>query len=95
MQGAISDVRDQNDCSADYAIATAQSLEILHFQRKGDLQGRSAQQIIDCSKNFNNRGCNGGNVLSSWDYLLTQHLMPEELYPWTGDDQGCQWKHSS
>ncbi|MFK9312069.1 C1 family peptidase, partial [Escherichia coli] len=57
--GGVFPVRDQGECASGYAIASTGAVECLNFLKNGVSEELSAQEIIDCSFYYNNKGCNG------------------------------------
>jgi C1A family cysteine protease len=56
--GYVSNVEDQGfTCSSCYAYASLCALEGQIFKKYGNLPILSEQQIVDCSRVFNNQGC--------------------------------------
>ncbi len=69
--GKVSMVRDQGTCGSDYAFAAIGAVEsayALQF-RFADAYSLSSQQLVDCSQDFGNHGCDGGDFESSFKYL--------------------------
>ncbi|XP_047531378.1 cathepsin L-like [Vanessa atalanta] len=91
-EGAVTEVKDQGDCSAGYAFSTAGSMEGMHFRSSGDLVSLSAQNLIDCSLKFWNHGCDGGHVGHALLYILNSGgINTEESYPYEGVVNNCRF----
>lgn len=65
-RGAVSMVKTQGSCYADYAFSTVGGLEGAYFLQGGQLVEFSAQELVDCSRSYGNGGCNGGNMYNSY-----------------------------
>ena len=50
----------------------------------GNLISMSPQQILDCSSNYGNEGCNGGLMDNSFSYLKSAKLESWNAYPYIG-----------
>jgi cathepsin L len=51
----------------------------------------SAQQLIDCSTEYGNQGCNGGNIENSFWYVIDKGITTDTQYPYTGQQQNCSY----
>ena len=49
----------------------------------------SAQQIIDCSKDKGNNGCNSGSPTNAFEYLKSAGIASEQMYPFKGELSKC------
>ena len=70
QHGAVSPVKNQEDCGACYSFAVAAAIEGANFIQTQILSNYSVQQLISCSKVTGNMGCNGGNFDNSYRYLI-------------------------
>ena len=52
------------------------------------LRSLSEQNLIDCSKNFGNNGCNGGLMDNAFRYIEKRGIDTENGYPFEGRDSG-------
>jgi C1A family cysteine protease len=50
----------------------------------------SVQQILDCSSNYGNKGCNGGWMAGVLDYQMAYGITTEALYPYTQSAGNCK-----
>ena len=50
----------------------------------GNLISMSPQQILDCSSNYGNEGCNGGLMDYAFSYLKSAKLESWNAYPYLG-----------
>jgi len=46
---------------------------------------------VDCSTDYGNQGCNGGNIENSYWYVIDNGITNEEQYPYTGKQQNCSY----
>jgi len=56
----------------------------------GSLQSISEQQLVDCSKNGGNAGCNGGLMDNSFEWYESKAAATEQSYPYTARDGSCK-----
>lgn len=88
--GAVTNVKDQRKCGSCYAFSVVGAIEAQHFIKTNQLVSLSAQQIVDCSKNYT-YGCLGGQIPWTYDYIEHFGLENEDSYPYRGDDGKCQF----
>ncbi|VDM96643.1 unnamed protein product, partial [Onchocerca ochengi] len=79
-------------CGACYAFATAAVLESYYKKKSGILIDLSPQNIIDCSRNYGNKGCYGGTVSRSFEYAKHYGIAQQSKYPYVEIEQRCKWK---
>lgn len=69
-QGAVSMVKSEGSCLANYAFSTVGGLEGLYFINNRQLIEFSAQELVDCSRSYGNGGCGGGNMYNSYRWEM-------------------------
>jgi len=57
--------------------------------KTGTLESFSEQQLVDCSTDFGNGGCNGGLMDFAFKYAEKNMMETEAAYPYTGKDGTC------
>lgn len=88
-QNCVTDVKDQGKCSCSWAFSAVGSLECQLKIRKGKLVSLSAQNLVDCSIPYGNKGCAGGFLVAAYRYITDNGIEPDGTYPYQG--QVIQW----
>jgi cathepsin L len=95
-KGAVSSVKDQGQCGSCYAFSAVGAIEGQYALKTGNLQSFSEKQVVDCSKKFNNFGCDGGFMRSVYKYVQSNGgLDTEEVYPYEASQSECHQRFHS
>jgi len=97
LKNIVTPVKDQGQCGSCWSFSTTGSLEGQHALATGNLISLSEQQLIDCSNvgPYNNGGCNGGWMNSSFQYIKDNNgIELEQDYPYEGADGQCRYDAS-
>ena len=90
-KGAVSDVKNQGDCGSCWAFSVSGSVEGISAIKKNQLLNISEQQLIDCSGNEGNQGCEGGIMAYGFQYIIDNGgICSEKEYPYEGSDEQCE-----
>ncbi|CAI8032370.1 Silicatein [Geodia barretti] len=97
QEGIVTPVKDQGQCGAgSYAFSAVGAIESTTAIATGQLRNLSAQNIIDCSTSFGNRGCQSGSVSGALKYTVsTGGIDTEEAYPYVARRAYCSFKSES
>lgn len=69
------------------------ALEGAHFLKKGELVSLSEQNLVDCSFDYGNMGCNGGVVQWAYDYIDdNKGVDTEASYPYEAKVSIINWE---
>lgn len=83
LYGAVTQVKDQAVCGSCWSFGTTGTIEGAYFLKTGNLVRLSQQQLIDCSWNYQNNGCDGGEDFRAYQYIMNAGGLASE------DDYGA------
>jgi xylem cysteine proteinase len=88
--GKVQKVKNQAQCGSCWAFSTVGSLESAYAINNGTLPNLSEQELVDCSKDYGNMGCNGGLMNLGFEYIINHGIHSEDEYSYRGVDQSCK-----
>jgi len=89
-QNAVNPVQNQGSCGSCWAFSATGAVEGSYAIATGNLIKFSEQQLVDCSTNGENEGCNGGLMDDAFTYLIDNDFCYEDSYQYTARDGTCK-----
>jgi C1A family cysteine protease len=89
-EGIVSPVKNQGSCGGCWAFSATGALEGLYAIKNKNLVEFSEQQMIDCSKDYGNNGCEGGLMSFAFQYVKTVGTQPSSGYGYVAKVEKCK-----
>ena len=91
----VTPVKDQKQCGSCWAFSAIGAIEGQHSNHTGNLTSLSEQNLVDCSGEYGNYGCDGGWPEAAMRYVVANGVDTETSYPYTAQDGTCNFNKSN
>ncbi|KAF8769219.1 hypothetical protein HU200_006723 [Digitaria exilis] len=89
-KGAIAPIKNQGQCGSCWAFSAVSTVESINQLVTGELITLSEQELVECSTNGGNSGCNGGLMDSAFAFIIQNGGIDTEAdYPYKAVDGQC------
>uniref|UniRef100_A0A8C7IBG7 Peptidase C1A papain C-terminal domain-containing protein n=1 Tax=Oncorhynchus kisutch TaxID=8019 RepID=A0A8C7IBG7_ONCKI len=93
--GYVTPVKNQGSCGSCYEFAAVGALEGQMFKQTGTLLPLSEHNLVDCSGDYHNNGCDGGLAMRCFSYVSDNGIMSERKYPYTAEVGPCEYQNAT
>ncbi|KAL9259624.1 Cysteine proteinase RD21A-like protein [Drosera capensis] len=87
-KGSVGKVKNQgHSCGSCWAFSAIGAVEGINQIVTGNFTSLSEQELVDCDAN--NDGCDGGDLIYAFEFIVNNGISFEEDYPYTGREGTC------
>jgi cathepsin L len=89
-EGVVTPVKNQGSCGGCWAFSSTGALEGLYAIKNKKLVDFSEQQMIDCSGDYGNKGCEGGLMTLAFQYAANSGVQVQSDYGYKAKVEKCR-----
>lgn len=86
----VGPIKNQGRCGSCWAFSTVAALETEIAIKNSQDVNLSEQELVDCSGEYGNQGCNGGLMSQAFSYIKDHQIGLGADYPYTAKDGACK-----
>lgn len=90
QEGKVQKVKNQAACGSCWAFSAVGAIESALAIKNGKLPDLAEQELVDCSSDYGNGGCNGGFMHWGFNYVLDHNINDSKDYEYTAQDGECR-----
>ena len=87
--GVVTPVKNQGQCGSCWSFSATGAMEGAWAIKTGSLVSFSEQILMDCSTQYNDMGCNGGEMTSAFKYVIDCGICSENDVPYKTKVHDC------
>ncbi|XP_072338889.1 procathepsin L-like [Scyliorhinus torazame] len=92
-RGVVTPVKNQGSCGSCWAFSATGAIEGQWARKHGKLISLSEQNLVDCTKLYNNYGCEGGWMKRAFTYVIdNKGINTAADYPYTAREGPCRFQ---
>lgn len=88
--GKVQVVKNQAACGSCWAFSAVGAIESAIAIKGNPLPNLAEQELVDCSTDYGNGGCNGGFMHWGFNYVLDHNINTQAAYAYTAEDGTCR-----
>lgn len=89
-KNVVTPVKDQGQCGSCWSFSATGAMEGAYALAKGELKSFSEQELVDCSKNYGNQGCEGGLMDQAFKFAIDNGMCTEKDDPYVASETSCK-----
>lgn len=90
-EGKVHAVKNQAACGSCWAFSAVGAIEsAIAITKKVEVPSLAEQELVDCSRDYGNEGCNGGFMHWAFNYVLDHNINDDKDYEYTASDGECR-----